>query len=55
MSNLINRHVLYTGSRVADDITNDFAAALRHFVKVFPKEYQRALGELAAKGSKLAA
>ena len=25
------------------------------FVKVFPKEYRRALGELAAKGRKLAA
>ena len=48
LSNLINRHVLYTGSRVADDITNDFAAALRSFVKVFPKDYRRVLEQKKA-------
>ena len=36
LSNLINRHVLYTGSTVGDAIVNDFAAALPRFVKVFP-------------------
>jgi glutamate synthase (NADPH/NADH) large chain/glutamate synthase (ferredoxin) len=43
LSNLVNRHVLYTGSVVGDAIVNDFAAALERFVKVFPKDYRRVL------------
>lgn len=43
ISNLVNRHVLYTGSTVADTIVNDFPTALSHFKKVFPKDYRRVL------------
>src|SRR4051812_26227450 len=43
LSNLVNRHVLYTGSKIADEIVNDFPAALGRFVKVFPRDYRRVL------------
>jgi glutamate synthase (NADPH) large chain len=43
LSNMINRHALYTGSPVADAIANDFASALPRFVKVFPRDYRRVL------------
>ncbi|MDY3563492.1 glutamate synthase large subunit [Gemmata sp. JC673] len=43
LSNLINRHVLYTGSTVGNAIVDDFAAALPKFVKVYPKDYRRVL------------
>ena len=43
LSNLVNRHVLFTGSAVGGAITEDFAAALPKFVKVFPKDYRRVL------------
>jgi glutamate synthase (NADPH/NADH) large chain/glutamate synthase (ferredoxin) len=43
ISNLVNRHVLYTGSTVAENIVNDFSTALSHFKKVFPKDYRRVL------------
>ena len=36
-----------TGSSVATTILNDWPATARHFVKVFPHEYQRALKQLA--------
>ena len=41
LSNLVNRHLLYTGSNVADEIVNDFPAALERFIKVFPRDYRR--------------
>src|SRR5262249_20119428 len=43
LSNLVNRHVLYTGSKTGDAIVNDFSAALGRFVKVFPRDYRRVL------------
>ena len=43
LSNLINRHVLYTGSEIGDEIVNDFPTALGAFVKVFPRDYRRVL------------
>jgi glutamate synthase (NADPH/NADH) large chain/glutamate synthase (ferredoxin) len=43
LSNLINRHVLYTASVVGDAIVNDFPTALTKFVKVFPRDYRQAL------------
>jgi glutamate synthase (NADPH/NADH) large chain/glutamate synthase (ferredoxin) len=48
ISNLVNRHVLYTGSAVGDDIVNNFPAALGRFVKVFPRDYRRALEQSKA-------
>ena len=52
---MIERHAQYTGSQRAREILDHWNTYRAKFVKVFPKEYQRALGELAAKGNKLAA
>ena len=43
LSNLVNRHVLNTGSKLGEEIINDFPAALGRFVKVFPRDYRRVL------------
>ena len=52
---LLESHARYTGSARARQILerwNDYRAK---FVKVFPHEYRRALGEMAAKQRRLAA
>jgi len=51
----IERHASLTVSGRAKDILSNWAAHRVKFVKVFPSEYRRALGELAAKRRKLAA
>jgi len=51
----IENHHRLTGSARAQKILADWATARGKFVKVFPNEYRRALGELAAKGKKIAA
>ena len=51
----IGRHAKYAGSARAKQILDDWTTWRSKFVKVFPNEYKRALGELAAKGKKLAA
>ncbi len=43
---LIEAHSRWTGSRRARDLLDNWAAARAKFVKVFPTEYQRALGEI---------
>jgi glutamate synthase (NADPH/NADH) large chain len=45
---LIERHARYTGSRRAAALLTDWDATLAAFVKVTPKDYRRALLELAA-------
>ena len=55
LKRLIEHHARYTGSTIARQLLDDWTAARAKFVKVFPKEYRRALGELAAKQRKLAA
>jgi glutamate synthase (NADPH/NADH) large chain len=55
LQQLIANHARFTGSARAKQILDDWAAWRGKFVKVFPKEYRRALGELAAKQRKLAA
>jgi glutamate synthase domain-containing protein 3 len=52
---LIENHARHTGSRRAQQILADWAASRSRFVKVFPKEYRRALGELAQAHKKAAA
>ncbi|HEX6004368.1 MAG TPA: glutamate synthase-related protein, partial [Burkholderiales bacterium] len=52
---LIENHGRYTNSRRAREILNNWTAYRPRFVKVFPKEYRRALKELAAGGRKAAA
>jgi len=48
LKNLIARHLAYTGSEQAKRILDDWTTMRAKFVKVFPNEYRRALGELAA-------
>ncbi len=52
---MIENHARHTNSRRAYDILEKWAKYRSRFVKVFPKEYRRALGELAAAQSKVAA
>ena len=52
---LIESHARYTGSRWARHILDNWGAYRTRFVKVFPKEYRRALKELAAAGRRVAA
>jgi glutamate synthase (NADPH/NADH) large chain len=52
---MVENHLRYTGSPQARKVLDNWAQYRAKFVKVFPNEYKRALGELAAKGKKLAA
>jgi glutamate synthase (NADPH/NADH) large chain len=52
---LIEAHAKHTGSRRAQEILEKWADHRARFVKVFPKEYRRALGELAASRKQQAA
>jgi glutamate synthase (NADPH/NADH) large chain len=45
---LVERHLLHTGSARARAILDDWDNASRHFVKVMPVDYRRALTELKA-------
>ena len=49
LKGLIQRHFDYTGSQRARQLLDDWNSSRGKFVKVFPLEYKRALGELAAK------
>ena len=51
----IENHARYTGSARAREILEKWDRFRPRFVKVFPKEYRRALTELAAAGRKAAA
>jgi glutamate synthase (NADPH/NADH) large chain len=51
----IEKHARYTGSARAKDVLENWTVYRGKFVKVFPSEYRRALGEMAAKRRKLAA
>jgi len=55
LKRLIENHARLTGSRQAQAILEKWAGYRARFVKVFPKEYRRALGELAASANKAAA
>jgi len=52
---LIERHLRFTGSLQSKKILERWNEYRGKFVKVFPNEYRRALGELAAKHRRLAA
>jgi len=52
---LIESHARYTGSRRAQEILEKWAQYRPRFIKVFPKEYRRALAELASSRKKEAA
>jgi glutamate synthase domain-containing protein 2/glutamate synthase domain-containing protein 1/glutamate synthase domain-containing protein 3 len=44
---LVERHLELTGSELAARLLADWEASLRRFVKVMPRDYRRALAELA--------
>ncbi|HEX5026304.1 MAG TPA: glutamate synthase large subunit, partial [Agriterribacter sp.] len=43
LHDMITRHYAYTGSSVAKFILGDFENQIRNFVKVYPKDYKKAL------------
>jgi glutamate synthase (NADPH) large chain len=49
LKGLIERHFQFTGSPRAKALLENWDTSRRQFVKVFPTEYKRALGELVAK------
>ncbi|GAB4398149.1 MAG: glutamate synthase-related protein [Rhodoferax sp.] len=46
---LLNDHIRWTGSRRARELLDNWDSVRAKFVKVFPHEYKRALGEIYAK------
>jgi glutamate synthase (NADPH/NADH) large chain/glutamate synthase (ferredoxin) len=53
LKKLLEDHHRWTGSKRARDLLDNWSTARAKFVKVFPNEYKRALGELnAAKSAK---
>ena len=55
LQRMIQNHARNTGSQQAKDIIAKWTEYRGKFVKVFPHEYRRALGELAEAGKKAAA
>ena len=53
LQDMINKHYSYTGSSVARFILNDLENQVKNFVKVFPKDYKKALKANAEKGRAL--
>jgi len=51
---MIRNHLLYTGSNVALNILNDWDNSKKHFVKVMPKDYKRALAQQKEKAALVA-
>ena len=45
LNDMIARHYAYTGSTVARFVLDDFENQLKNFIKVFPKDYKKALQE----------
>jgi glutamate synthase (NADPH/NADH) large chain len=55
LKRLVENHFRHTGSTRAKRVISGWAQYRGKFVKIFPHEYRRALGELAAKSGKIAA
>jgi len=51
LHDLITRHYAYTGSSVARFVLDDYENQLKNFIKVFPKDYKKALAEKKQKAS----
>jgi glutamate synthase (NADPH) large chain len=49
LNDMITRHYAYTGSTVAKFVLDDFDNQVKHFVKVFPKDFKRVLNEKKVK------
>ena len=55
LKGLIENHLKYTGSTVAQHILDNWESELGHFVKVMPTDYKRVLMEMAGEETKAAA
>jgi glutamate synthase (NADPH/NADH) large chain len=55
LKQLIERHLHYTNSEVAQRVLNNWESMLAKFVKVMPVEYRRALKEMQAQRADSAA
>ena len=49
LKKLLEDHHRWTGSKRARELLDQWSESRKRFVKVFPNEYKRALGEMAAK------
>ena len=49
LKQLLEQHNRWTGSKRARELLDDWGQSMTRFVKVFPIEYQRALGEMAGR------
>jgi glutamate synthase (NADPH/NADH) large chain len=49
LHDMITKHYAYTASSVARFVLDDFENQLKNFIKVFPKDYKRALAEKTEK------
>lgn len=49
LNDMITRHYAYTDSSVAKFVLHDFENQLKNFIKVFPKDYKKALAEKSQK------
>ncbi len=54
LKKLLDDHLRWTGSRRARELLDNWATAREKFVKVFPIEYKRALGEIYVRSQALA-
>jgi glutamate synthase domain-containing protein 3 len=55
LKRLVSNHAKYTGSTRAKKLISGWSQYRGKFVKIFPHEYRRALGDLAAKAARIAA
>ena len=55
LKELVEKHQIYTGSGAARDILDNWDEELTKFVKVMPRDYKRAMAELAAEAAAEAA
>ncbi|HJO93219.1 MAG TPA: glutamate synthase large subunit [Victivallales bacterium] len=53
LKKMINNHYIYTGSQKAKDILEDWDNALPKFIKVFPMEYRKVLGQMMKEDEKI--
>ena len=49
LNDLITRHYAYTGSAVARFVLDDFENQLKNFIKVYPKDFKKAMAEKKSK------
>jgi len=47
LKSMLERHLRYTGSRRAGDILENWQARRPYFIKVFPMEYKKVLGQMS--------